>query len=472
MPETKVKKEEDFNEWYNEVVELAELCDKRYPIKGMNVWRPHGWEIMQNIDGIIRGEMRRTNHLEVYFPLLIPESLFQKEAEHIEGFGGEVYWVTHAGENKLEERWLLRPTSETAMYPVFSLWIRSHSDLPLKVFQIVNTFRYETKQTRAFIRVREIHFFEAHTCHRDFEDAERQIAEDKEIATRFFNKLCLPFIFNKRPEWDKFAGAFYTISMDVLMPSGRTLQLGSIHQYRDNFAKPYDIKYEDENGEHKYCHQTTYGMSERVIGAIVGVHGDNKGIVLPPVIAPVQVVIVPIIFKGKEKMVLDACKQVHSALESASVSSYLDEREDTPGRKYYEWELKGVPVRVEVGPRDVEKGTVVLARRDTGEKREVKLEDVVSEVQNLFEDISRNLIETAKRLLESSFFRVKNVDEARGKKGIVEIPWCGREECAVEMENVLDMRTLGEPLDAEECDENCPVCGEKAKTWVRLAKTY
>ncbi|HHH79306.1 MAG TPA: proline--tRNA ligase, partial [Thermoplasmatales archaeon] len=368
MPETKVKKEEDFNEWYNEVVELAELCDKRYPVKGMNVWRPHGWEIMQNIDGIIRGEMRRTNHLEVYFPLLIPESLFQKEAEHIEGFGGEVYWVTHAGENKLEERWLLRPTSETAMYPVFSLWIRSHSDLPLKVFQIVNTFRYETKQTRAFIRVREIHFFEAHTCHRDFEDAERQIAEDKEIATRFFNKLCLPFIFNKRPEWDKFAGAFYTISMDVLMPSGRTLQLGSIHQYRDNFAKPYDIKYEDENGEHKYCHQTTYGMSERVIGAIVGVHGDNKGIVLPPVIAPVQVVIVPIIFKGKEKMVLDACKQVHSALESASVSSYLDEREDTPGRKYYEWELKGVPVRVEVGPRDVEKGTVVLARRDTGEK--------------------------------------------------------------------------------------------------------
>ncbi|RLF28371.1 MAG: proline--tRNA ligase [Thermoplasmata archaeon] len=472
MPETKVKKEEDFNEWYNEVVELADLCDKRYPIKGMNVWRPHGWEIMQNIDGIIRGEMRRTNHLEVYFPLLIPESLFQKEAEHIEGFGGEVYWVTHAGENKLEERWLLRPTSETAMYPVFSLWIRSHSDLPLKVFQIVNTFRYETKQTRAFIRVREIHFFEAHTCHRDFEDAERQIAEDKEIATRFFNKLCLPFIFNKRPEWDKFAGAFYTISMDVLMPSGRTLQLGSIHQYRDNFAKPYDIKYEDENGEHKYCHQTTYGMSERVIGAIVGVHGDNKGIVLPPVIAPVQVVIVPIIFKGKEKMVLDACKQVHSALESASVSSYLDEREDTPGRKYYEWELKGVPVRVEVGPRDVEKGTVVLARRDTGEKREVKLEDVVSEVQNLFEDISRNLIETAKRLLESSFFRVKNVDEARGKKGIVEIPWCGREECAVEMEKVLDMRTLGEPLDAEECDENCPVCGEKAKTWVRLAKTY
>ncbi|HEX17273.1 MAG TPA: proline--tRNA ligase, partial [Thermoplasmatales archaeon] len=179
MPETKVKKEEDFHEWYNEMVELAGLCDKRYPIKGMNVWRPYGWKIMQNIDALIREEMISTGHEEVYFPLLIPESFFKKEEEHIEGFSQEVFWVTHAGDNKLEERWLLRPTSETAMYPIFSLWIRSHSDLPLKVFQIVNTFRYETKQTRAFIRVREIHFFEAHTCHVDFEDAERQIEEYK-----------------------------------------------------------------------------------------------------------------------------------------------------------------------------------------------------------------------------------------------------------------------------------------------------
>ncbi|HEC81850.1 MAG TPA: proline--tRNA ligase, partial [Thermoplasmatales archaeon] len=465
-------KEEDYNEWYKEGVELGDLCDKREPMKVMNVWRSHGWRIMQNINKLIREEMKRTNHLEVYFPLLIPESLFQKEAEHIEGFGGEVYWVTHAGENKLEERWLLRPTSETAMYPVFSLWIRSHSDLPFKVFQIVNTFRYETKQTRAFIRVREIHFFEAHTCHRDFEDAERQIAEDMEIASRFFDKLCLPFIFNKRPEWDKFAGAFYTISMDVLMPSGRTLQLGSIHQYKDNFARPYEIKFEDENGEHKYCHQTTYGMSERVLGAVVGIHGDNKGVVLPPVIAPIQVVIVPIIFKGKEKMVLDACEKVYDVLKNASISSHLDKREDTPGRKYYEWELRGVPVRVEVGPRDVEKGTVVLARRDTGEKKEVKIGDVVSEVQNLFEEISRNLTDAAKKLLKSNFFRVTSVEEARGKRGIVEIPWCGREECAVEMETILDMRTLGEPLDFERYEGSCPVCGEKAETWVRLAKTY
>ncbi|HEC94588.1 MAG TPA: proline--tRNA ligase [Thermoplasmatales archaeon] len=472
MPETKVKKEEDFNEWYNEVVELADLCDKRYPIKGMNVWRPHGWQIMQNIDSLIREEMVRTGHQEVCFPLLIPESLFEKEAEHIEGFGGEVYWVTHAGETKLEERWLLRPTSETAMYPIFSLWIRSHSDLPLKTFQIVNTFRYETKQTRAFIRVREIHFFEAHTCHQDFEDAEKQIEEDKEIATRFFKKLCLPFIFNKRPEWDKFAGAYYTISIDVLMPSGRTLQLGSIHQYRDNFAKPYEITYEDENGEHQYCHQTTYGMSERVLGAIVGIHGDNKGIVLPPAVAPLQVVIVPIIFKGKEKEVLETCDRVYKTLSDASISSHVDKREDTPGRKYYDWELKGVPVRVEIGPKEVEKGTVVLVRRDTGEKKEVQGEKVVEEVKNLFVDISENLTRAAKKLLETNFLRVKDVEDAKGKRGIVEIPWCGKESCALQMETILDMKTLGEPLGEERCEGSCSVCGEKAKTWMRLAKTY
>jgi prolyl-tRNA synthetase len=311
MPETKIKKTEDFNEWYNEIVELADLCDKRYPIKGMNVWRPYGWKLMTHVDRMMREEMDKTDHKEVCFPLLIPESLFKKEEEHIEGFGSEVYWVTHAGDSELEERWLLRPTSETAMYPVFSLWIRSHADLPLKTYQIVNTFRYETKQTRAFIRVREIHFFEAHTCHVDFEDAEKQIQEDKDIADRLFKKICLPYLFSKRPDWDKFAGAYYTISIDVLMPSSKTLQLGSIHQYRDNFSKPYEISYEAEDGKHKYCHQTTYGMSERILGALVGIHGDNKGLVLPPMVAPTQVVIIPVIFKGKEKEIMETCETLH-----------------------------------------------------------------------------------------------------------------------------------------------------------------
>ena len=472
MPETKVKKTEDFNEWYNEIVELADLCDKRYPIKGMNVWRPYGWKLMSHVDQLIRDEMIKTNHQEVNFPLLIPESSFQKEEEHIEGFGSEVYWISHAGLNKLEERWLLRPTSETAMYPIFSLWIRSHADLPLKTYQIVNTFRYETKQTRAFIRVREIHFFEAHTCHVDFEDAEKQIKEDKEIAGRLFEKLSLPYILSKRPEWDKFAGADYTISIDVLMPSFRTLQLGSIHQYKDNFSKPYEISYEAEDGKHKNCHQTTYGMSERILGALVGIHADNKGLVMPPEVAPVQVVIIPIIFKGEEKTILDACNNLNSKLLEIGIKSHVDARDITPGNKFYNWELKGVPLRVEIGPKDIEKKQVVIVRRDTSEKKFVSDNDAINTIKEELNLISKNLFDTANKLLNDNINRVNTIDEAQNLKGIVELPWCGTEDCALEIENILDGNTLGEPIENNECNMSCPVCGKQGTTWMRYAKSY
>jgi prolyl-tRNA synthetase len=472
MPETKVKKTEDFNEWYTEIVELADLCDKRYPIKGMNVWRPYGWKLMSHVDWLIREEMSKTNHHEVYFPLLIPESSFKKEEEHIEGFGSEVYWVTHAGLNELEERWLLRPTSETAMYPVFSLWIRSHVDLPLKTFQIVNTFRYETKQTRAFIRVREIHFFEAHTCHVDFKDAEKQIKEDKEIANRLFEKLSLPFILSKRPDWDKFAGAFYTISIDVLMPSGRTLQLGSIHQYKDNFSKPYEISYETEDGKHAYCHQTTYGMSERILGALVGIHADNKGLVLPPAVAPIQVVIIPIIFKGKEKPVMEACNALCKKLEGKGIRSHVDKRDITPGNKYYDWELKGVPLRVEIGPKDIEKKEVIIVRRDNSNKRSISQSSSVKMIRDELDKIFKNLFDIAKKLLEGNMHRVQTIEEAKDLKGIVELPWCGNEACALEVEDTLDGNTLGEPIEDVKCKHSCPICNKSATTWMRYAKTY
>ncbi|MCJ7571002.1 MAG: proline--tRNA ligase [Candidatus Thermoplasmatota archaeon] len=472
MPETKVKKTDDFNEWYNEIVELADLCDKRYPIKGMNVWRPYGWTLMGHVDQMIREEMIKTNHQELCFPLLIPESSFKKEEEHIEGFGSEVYWVTHAGLNKLEERWLLRPTSETAMYPMFSLWIRSHADLPLKTYQIVNTFRYETKQTRAFIRVREIHFFEAHTCHIDFEDAEKQIHEDKEIAKRLFEKLCLPFIFCKRPEWDKFAGAYYTISIDVLMPSLRTLQLGSIHQYRDNFAKPYEISYETEKGDHAFCHQTTYGMSERILGALIGIHGDNKGLIMPPAVAPTQIVIIPIIFKGKEKTVTDACKSLEKQLKNEGFRVYIDNRDITPGNKYYEWELKGVPIRVEIGPRDIENKQIVLVRRDNSEKKSILINSSIVMIKSELSDIAKTLFDNAKKILNENIHRVENIEKAKNLKGIVELPWCGNKDCALEIENVLEGNTLVEPIENNKCDKLCPVCKKHGVTWMRYAKSY
>ena len=291
------KTAENYNEWYLDIVEKAGLSDKRYPIKGMNVWTPYGWKIMRNIDTYIREEFDK-DHDEVSFPLLIPETEFKKEKDHIKGFDSEVYWVTHAGLDELDVRLVVRPTSETAMYPMFSLWVRSHQDLPLRIYQIVNTFRYETKQTRPFIRVREIHFFESHTCHDTEEDAQDQIEADIEILKSFMKKLCLPYYLLRRTDWDKFPGAHYTVGIDTVVPNLRTLQLGSIHHYRTNFSVPYDITYEDENGEHKHVHQTTFGMSERLLGAVISVHGDEKGLCLPPAIAPFQMVIIPILGKN------------------------------------------------------------------------------------------------------------------------------------------------------------------------------
>ncbi len=463
----KASKNEDFDEWYNEVVEEADLCDKRYPVKGMNIWRPYGWDIEQNIDFIIRDEMKSTEHKEVYFPLLVPESLFQKEADHIKGFGSEVFWVTHAGDRELEERLLLRPTSETSLYSIFSLWVRSHADLPLKTFQIVNTFRYETKMTKAFIRVREIHFFEAHTCHIDFEEAEKQVMEDAEIASRFFNKLSLPYLISRRPDWDKFAGAYYSLGIDVLMPSRKVLQVASIHQYRDNFSRPFEIKYEDEDGRHKYCHQTTYGMSERVLGAIVGIHGDDKGISLPSYIAPIQVVIVPILFKGKEAVVEKECTNVKHELEGIGIRVHLDMRDKTPGNKFYDWELKGVPLRIEIGPRDVNNGVITLVARD-GIKREIA-RDNLEEVEKEMTLFDRRIFGRAEKFLEGNIHASHTLEKS---DGIIEVPWCGSEECGLRMEEETEMKSLGTPFPEKTCDEKCVICGGEAKHWLRLARSY
>ena len=458
----------EFDEWYNEIVEKAELCDKRYPVKGMNVWLPYGWKIMRNIDAIIREEMEKTGHNEVNFPLLIPESFFKKEAEHIKGFNEEVYWVTHAGKNELEERLLLRPTSETAIYPMFSLWIRSHADLPFKIFQIVNTFRYETKMTKAFLRVREIHFFEAHTAHADFEDAERQIKEDMKIAEKFFKKLSLPFIASIRPDWDKFAGAHYSIGLDVLMPSMKALQVGSIHQYKQNFSIPFEIKYEGIDGKHYYCHQTTYGMSERVLGAIIGIHGDEKGIVLPSSIAPIKVVIIPIIFKGWEEKVIEKCREIKENLDEMKVDNIIDERDKTPGNKFYDWELKGIPLRIEIGPKDIENGVITIVTRDGVKKR--LPENEIKKIKDELKEFDERIYIKAKKFMEENIKRVDELKEV--KEGIVEIPWCGKEECGKEMEERLDMKSLGIPYDRREINSTCPICGEKATKILRLAKTY
>ncbi len=461
---------EEFNDWYVEIVEKAGLADKRYPIKGMNVWTGYGWKAMRLIDSFIREEFDGTQHQEVCFPLLIPETEFKKEEEHIKGFGSEVYWVTHAGENELDVRLLLRPTSETAMYPIFSLWVRSHADLPLKTYQIVNVFRYETKQTRAFIRMREIHFFESHTCHADFEDAEKQISENLEIMERLAKRLCLPYVMCKRPDWDKFAGAFYTIGFDSLMPTGRTLQMGSIHQYKENFSRPYEIKYEDENGEHQYVHQTTFGMSERILGALVSIHADEKGIILPPDIAPIQVIIVPIYSKEDKDTVNLCCDDLDSKFKEAGIRTHIDDRDLRPGNKFYDWELKGVPLRIEIGSRDIEKDMITAARRDTSERSQLKNNVAVDEVRKLLDNIHKDLHQKVNEEMGKNIHAIDKLSEV--KDGINSIFWCGDEECGHQIEDTTGMALLGEPVDKNPSEDNCVVCGKSTDKIIYIARTY
>ncbi|UCE81253.1 MAG: proline--tRNA ligase [Methanobacteriota archaeon] len=463
-----MKKAEDFSEWYNEIVERASLTDKRYPVKGMNVWTPYGWKIMRAIDACIREELDATGHDEVCFPLLIPEDQFAKEKEHIKGFDEEVFWVTHAGLTPLDVKLLLRPTSETAMYPIFSLWVRSHADLPMKTYQIVNTFRYETKQTRAFIRVREIHFFESHTCHVDYEDAERQVRQDYEMLSRLARKWCLPYLLLKRTEWDKFPGAVYTVGIDTVLPHGKTLQLGSIHQYRDNFSKPYDIKYEGNDGEHRHVHQTTFGMSERLIGAIVAIHGDDKGLVLPPDVASIQVVVVPVLAKGATDTVSKSARELTSELESAGIRVHIDERDIRPGAKYYDWELKGVPLRLEIGMKDIEKGVVTLVRRHCTEKTLVDRKGIADAIRGVLEEIAADLLADASAAMNANTVTVDSLEDLPDK--LIKTGWCGSEECGHRIEDLSERDMIGTPIADEGYKGMCVVCGKPTTTPVFIAK--
>ena len=497
-----IPSKKNFKEWYPFMVEAAELVDKRYPIKGMDVWRPYGWKTMRLIDNLTHDEMERTDHEEVNFPLLIPEDLLDKENKLVfllkkareagvdpselrlddeaEGFAKEVYWIKHAGETKLEKPMFLRPTSETAMYTMFPLWIRSHADLPLKTYQIVNTFRYETKQTRSFIRVREIHFFEAHTAHIDEDDATRQINEDLDIVKNLMNELNFPVLVTKRPVWDTFPGAWYTIAIDVIMPDGRTLQVASVHHYRDQWAKAFDVKYEDDSGEQKYVHQTTYGMSERLLGATVATHGDDKGLVMPPSIAPIQVVIIPILSKDGSEEILSLADKMVKQLKSDKIRVKLDNRDIRPGQKYYDWEIKGVPLRIELGPRDIKSNSFMCARR-TGEKSSHKLEDLSDTVTKELDLVNEHMKASAKSHFNSHIKRMPNVKitgskislEKNLEDGFVyEMAFDGNDAEAEMIEKETGFSFLGESTSSYSEERKCIVTGKLTHNRIFLAKTY
>ncbi len=408
---SKLPAKADFSEWYHELLMTAEIVDNRYPVKGMCVWFPFGFAIKKNVYSIIR-QLLDPDHQETQFPLMIPENEFMKEAQHIKGFEEEVYWVTSGGTTPLDVKLALRPTSETAIYPMFKLWIRSHADLPLRIYQIVNTFRYETKHTRPLIRLREITSFkEAHTVHATWEQAAEQVEVAIDRYSEFYRRLAIPFLVSRRPAWDKFPGADYTTAIDVVMPDGRTLQVGTAHHLGSTFARTYEITYEAEDGEQKLVSQTCYGISERCIAALISVHGDDKGLVLPWSVAPVQVAIVPILLGDKE-LVLATCRSLQQTLAAAGVRVQLDTSDERPGAKFYKWEMKGVPIRLEVGPRDIEKGVVTLVRRD-GVKKTVPMEGLVEALGSEAEELQASLYSRAEAFMKSKVKEVASIGEAK-----------------------------------------------------------
>jgi prolyl-tRNA synthetase len=468
----------NFSEWFHRVIFEIPIYDTRYPVKGTGIWMPYGFKIRQKVIEIIREELIKRGHEEVLFPTLIPEYMIRKEGEHIKSFEDQVFWITYGGTSLLDVKLALRPTSETSIYPMFQLWIKSYSDLPLKIFQIVNVFRYETKATKPMIRVREISTFkEAHTAHATKEDAEKQIKEGIEIYKRFFEKLGIPYVISIRPSWDKFPGAEYSIAFDTIMPDGRVLQIGTVHFLGQNFAKPFDIKYMKADGNYEYVWQTCYGISERVIAALISIHGDDHGLVLPSIVAPFQVVIIPIVYKGKEDA-LSICKEIKEILEKNNLRVYLDdEKEETPGSKYFKWELRGVPIRVEIGPKDIEKKTVVLVRRDTLQKFTISRDLIIEEIKKLLEEIDISLKERAKNWFNEHISRENDLNKVRDilseKGGIIEIPWCGRDTCGQDIENKIDVRVLGTPYELYEKPSGlCANCNIPANNWIRIARSY
>lgn len=373
----KINHKSNFSLWFSDILEKAKIMDIRYPVKGLYVWYPFGFNIRKRVYSIIQELMDNSNHEEVLFPTLIPKTEFMKEANHIKGFEEEVYWVTHGGTGKLDIDLALRPTSETSIYPMFKLWIRSHSDLPLKIYQIVNTFRYETKSTRPLIRLREITSFkEAHTAHETWEQANDQVLEAINIYSQFFDRLCIPTLILKRPEWDKFPGGDFTVAFDIIMPDGKTLQIGTVHHLGENFSKTYDIMYESYDAEQKYINQTCYGISERCIASIIAIHGDNNGLILPSEIAPVQIVIIPILFNDKKEEIMTKCNSLYSLLIKHKLRVKIDDSNQRPGAKYYKWELTGTCIRIEIGPKDIKNEAVTIIDRVTNKKEEIKIKNL------------------------------------------------------------------------------------------------
>ncbi len=471
------KKSENFSEWYTQVVQKAELADYG-PVQGTIAFRPNSYAIWENIQKIFDARLKSLGVKNTYFPQLIPENLLKKEADNFKGFAPEVFWVTHSGNNKMGERLAIRPTSETIIYNFYARWIRSWRDMPLMLNQWCNVNRAEITSTKPFIRTSEFLWQEGHTAHETHEEAEKMmmqiINEYKEFVE---NYLAVPVIAGKKTDAEKFAGAFVTTTIEAMMPDGKALQCGTSHDLGQNFSKPFGIKFLDKNEKEQFAWQTSWGISSRLLGALIMTHGDDKGLVVPPKIAQTQIVIVPIYYKENDmKSVMKNVKDVATKLGRQGFSVYVDDRDGyTPGWKFNQWELKGVPIRIEIGPRDVKEKQVVAVRRDTGEKIPVKEKELAKKIPTLMDDIQKNLFENAKKSMEKNTNSAKNYNEFKkilgSNGGFIKADWCGDPHCEeqIKSETGATIRVL--PFEKEKATK-CIYCGKAAKEAAYFAKAY
>ncbi len=466
-------KKENFNEWYLELVQKADLADYAC-VDGFTIIKPYAYAIWEMIQKIVDGKFKEMGIKNAYFPLLIPEHLLMKEATHFEGFTPEVAWVTHSGKTKLGERLAVRPTSETIMYDSYSKWIRSWRDLPLRLNQWNNVLRWEFKHAKPFLRTREFLWNEGHTVFATQEEAENECKEIIDLYDWFCREyLALPGTKGRKTEKEKFAGAVYTKTLEFMMPDGKVIQGPDAHFDGQNFAKAFDIKFLDKDEKIKFAFQNTWAITTRMIGVLIANHGDDKGLVLPPNIAPIQIVVIPIYQEKNKVEVLKAAREIEKDFGSFRV--HLDDRDNyTPGFKFNEWELKGVPVRIEIGPKDIEKKQAVVVRRDESKKESVKITELKKEVSKLLKDIHKNLFERAEKFSKEHTKTAKNYDEL--KKNIegnrVKACWCGSRECEDKVKEETTAKISCMPIEQEKIFSKCVKCGKEAKHVVMFARSY
>jgi prolyl-tRNA synthetase len=471
---------QDFSAWYNEVVQRAELADYA-PVRGCMVIRPYGYALWENLQRELDRRFKATGHKNAYFPLFIPLSFIQKEAEHIAGFSPELAIVTHGGGEQLAEPLVVRPTSETIIGYMFKQWIKSYRDLPLLINQWANVVRWEMRP-RLFLRTLEFLWQEGHTAHATEEEAEEEALRMLNIYVDVAqNEAAIPVIAGRKSESEKFAGALRSYTIEAMMGDKRALQAGTSHNLGQNFAKAFEIQYLDKNNQLQYCWTTSWGMSTRMIGAIIMTHGDDQGLILPPRLAPIQVIVVPIWKSGnhdEKAKVLEGVERIKRAL-GERVRLEVDAREEhSPGWRFNEWELRGVPLRIEIGPKDIAKDQVVLARRDTGEKFAIPQEQLAERVSLLLDEIQKNLFERAKRFRDENTFELDDYEkfkefmEGEGSRGFVRAYWCGERECESQIKAETKASTRCIPFEQPGRPGRCIRCGKAAKEQAIFAKAY